>query len=189
MPLLCDYPEDLIAMSDPIKFASVSADTALTQLLNQDEILIYKFDTTEQKFKIRRITKENFLLDAANNAAGVTRQIARLDNLPAGAARGTITMGRCVSLLTIKSTEPARIRLYCTQVAGDQDLARNAGVFPANSSGLMIEFIATSSILKGLMSPAQVIYNDDAPTNSWLYYTVESAAGTNVEFTYLEYEK
>lgn len=176
-------------MSEPIKFENINVDDALTQLLPQDELLIRKFDVAAGRFKLRRITKANFLLDSANTDAGIGRQTVSLTALPAGTARGTISLGRCVTLLVVRSTQQARIRLYCTQQAADQDLSRNGGVFPTNSSGLMIEFIATASILTGYMSPAQLVYNADTPTNPWLYYTIESASGTDVEFTYLEYEK
>lgn len=173
-------------MSENLRYATSDDLGTVTQLQNAEEFIIRKFNSSTQKFELKRLKKEDLIADLAG--PGNDNRTSSQFMVDPGVARGAISMGRVVALLKIKSTAPARIRMYCSEVAGDSDLNRSVAVFPNPASGLMAEFVATPEMLVGRISPGVTCYNDDTPTSPFIYYTIESETGAQITLTYLVQE-
>lgn len=66
---------------------------------------------------------------------------------------GTIDLAISYKVLRIKTSSPARVRLYDSDAGQAGDVARAIGVDPGDGSGVILEFVSTSGLLTATLSP------------------------------------
>ncbi len=82
----------------------------------------------------------------------------------------------------IGTTSAARVRVYVTDYARQQDLARADTVNPANNIGLVAEVI-TNGTETVRLTPAVVGVNDDSPVTSTIYLTIDNRSSVPLVIT------
>lgn len=102
---------------------------------------------------------------------------------------GTVAVGKVALLLHLVATAEARIRFYGTAEARTADASRAANVAAPQGSGLLLEFIAVTTLLGAPLTPGIVAANLDSPPTGVIYYNIQPVGGSmSVDLTFLKME-
>lgn len=108
---------------------------------------------------------------------------------------GTVTLAKSYAILTVAVTNPARIRVYTSQSAANNDSGRPATtpVVLGNQTGLVGEWLLQDpSEFVWSCSPAAIGYNADQPASPTAFIVItnplSSSNNIQVSFTYVSLE-
>jgi len=103
-----------------------------------------------------------------------------------------VELGVGYRLLSVQTTHPARIRIYATEAHRDADVSRLIGVDPVGMHGLIFEYVSTSEVLGGPLSPFVDGANLEEVPDSFIAISIQNLATTTqtleVTFIYIETE-
>lgn len=92
-----------------------------------------------------------------------------------------ITLGQGFTALSIRTTRPARVRLYSTAAARTADLSRAIGTDPASSAGVILDYVTIAANTTYSLSPLVTGANLEASPTDAISMTVtnlDSTTGT-----------
>jgi hypothetical protein len=94
---------------------------------------------------------------------------------------GTINLGHQYRVLGISTAEPMRLRIYTSELARDNDINRSVGSYVPENSGLVLEFISSTTLLSTDLNRLV----DGFSYTEEVYFSLQAAtlAGCSVDFT------
>jgi len=106
--------------------------------------------------------------------------------------QSTITLAKGYRLMHIQTDVPARVRVYTTAAAQAADATRPVGTDPAAGTGVILDYVTTTSVLAADLSPfADGASMESVPTTA-IPVTVTNLSGAThtvtVTLTYIETE-
>lgn len=126
---------------------------------------------------------------AEKPTGGDTPGVAQRAVITVASGNTNMAVGKLALLIALAATGPCRIRLYSTSAARGADADRPPGTLPAQGSGCLLEFIATSGLLSAPLAPAPTVSNLEVPPVAQVYANILADSGSvDVTFTYLKLE-
>lgn len=90
----------------------------------------------------------------------------------------TISLGKAYKLYSISTSVPSRVELYTTTAARTADLTRAAGVDPASTAGVVLDYVTAAGGTTYSLSPVVEGVNlESSPTNT-IAMTVTNLSGS-----------
>lgn len=91
---------------------------------------------------------------------------------PQAIASGVISLARAFTLLTIQTNYAARVRLYDTIAHRNADLNRGIGIYPADDSGCLFEFITSATLLSATIGRPVNGFNNETVVSDSIAYSI-----------------
>lgn len=104
---------------------------------------------------------------------------------PAGGAPvlGQVNMGKLLSLLTMASDTPCRLRLYASVAERNADQSRDVTTDPPAGTGCTFEGSTASGLASFNCAPIPTIQNNENPVSDLIAYTLEPSTTNPVTVT------